>query len=122
MLAYQHSGFPVDAGVCIEAHDRAGLERLLRYCARPPFSMERPRQRGAGVEHRADQFVTHALAHWKRLAGQHGFVQCACALNDHAVYRNLFSGTNTQHVTDMNVAQGNVFFTSVRRDAPGRLG
>ena len=34
MLAYQHSGFSVDAGVCIEAHDRAGLERLLRYCAR----------------------------------------------------------------------------------------
>ena len=29
MLANQHSGFPVDAGVCIEAHDRAGLERLL---------------------------------------------------------------------------------------------
>ena len=37
MLGYQHSGFSVDAGVCIEAHDRAGLERLLRYCARPPF-------------------------------------------------------------------------------------
>ena len=47
MLACQHSGFPVDAGVCIEAHDRAGLERLPRYCARPPFSMERLRQRGA---------------------------------------------------------------------------
>ena len=27
MLAYQHSGFSVDAGVCIQAHDRAGLER-----------------------------------------------------------------------------------------------
>lgn len=36
-------------GVCIEAHDRAGLERLLRYCARPPFSMERLRQRGADL-------------------------------------------------------------------------
>ncbi|MFM2252963.1 MAG: Fic, partial [Pseudomonadota bacterium] len=41
MLGYKHSGFSVDAGVCIEAHDRAALERLLRYCARPPFSMER---------------------------------------------------------------------------------
>ena len=30
MLAYQHSGFSVDAGVCIEAHDRAGLERLRK--------------------------------------------------------------------------------------------
>jgi hypothetical protein len=34
MLAYQHSGFSVDAGVCIEAHDRAALQRLLSYCAR----------------------------------------------------------------------------------------
>ena len=33
-FGYQHSGFSVDAGVCIEAHDRAALERLLRYRAR----------------------------------------------------------------------------------------
>jgi hypothetical protein len=46
MLGYQHSGFSVDAGVCIEAHDRAALERLLRYCARPPFAMDRLAQRG----------------------------------------------------------------------------
>ena len=25
----------------VGAHDRAGLERLLRYCARPPFALER---------------------------------------------------------------------------------
>jgi len=37
MLAYRHSGFSVDTSVCIAAHDCAGLERLLRYCARPPF-------------------------------------------------------------------------------------
>jgi hypothetical protein len=49
MLAYQHSGFSVDAGVCIAATDRAGLERLLRYCARPPFAIERLRQRGADL-------------------------------------------------------------------------
>jgi hypothetical protein len=36
MAAYAHGGgFSVDAGVRIEAADRAGLERLLRYCARP---------------------------------------------------------------------------------------
>jgi DNA-directed RNA polymerase subunit RPC12/RpoP len=34
-------GFSVDASVRIEANDRAGLERLLRYCARPPFALER---------------------------------------------------------------------------------
>ena len=37
MLAYQHSGFSVNASVCIEAHDRAALERLLRYCAARPL-------------------------------------------------------------------------------------
>ena len=57
MLAYQHSGFSVDAGVCIQAHDRAGLERLLRYCARPPFSMERLRKAGNElVYHCAKQY------------------------------------------------------------------
>jgi hypothetical protein len=52
MLGYQHSGFSVDAGVCIEAHDRAALERLLRYCARPPFSMERLRKEGSELVYR----------------------------------------------------------------------
>jgi len=42
-------GFSVDAGVRIEAADRAGLERLLRYCARPPFAMDRLKQRGADL-------------------------------------------------------------------------
>ena len=52
MLAYQHSGFSVDAGVCIEADDRAALERLLRYCARPPFAMDRLRKEGAALVYR----------------------------------------------------------------------
>ena len=52
MLAYQHSGFSVDAGVCIQAHDRAALERLLRYCARPPFAMDRLRKEGAALVYR----------------------------------------------------------------------
>jgi hypothetical protein len=52
MLAYQHSGFSVNAGVCIEAHDRAALERLLRYCARPPFAMDRLRKEGAALVYR----------------------------------------------------------------------
>ena len=52
MLAYKHSGFSVDAGVCIQAQDRAGLERLLRYCARPPFAMERLRKAGSELVYR----------------------------------------------------------------------
>lgn len=42
MAQWNHGGgFSVDATVRIAANDRRGLERLLRYCARPPFSSER---------------------------------------------------------------------------------
>ncbi len=41
MLNWEHGGgFSLDASVRIEGTDRAGLERLLRYCARPPFALE----------------------------------------------------------------------------------
>jgi hypothetical protein len=36
-------GFSLDGSVRVAAHDRAGLERLLRYCARPPFALHRLR-------------------------------------------------------------------------------
>ena len=52
MLGYKHSGFSVDASVCIAAHDRAGLERLLRYCARAPFALERLRKAGSELVYR----------------------------------------------------------------------
>ncbi len=42
MASWGHnSGFSLDASVRIEAKDRAGLERLLRYCARPVFASQR---------------------------------------------------------------------------------
>ena len=42
MLSWNHGGgFSLDASVRIEATDRAGLERLIRYCARPPFALDR---------------------------------------------------------------------------------
>jgi hypothetical protein len=42
MEPWEHGGgFSLDASVRIEANDRRGLERLLRYCARPPFAAER---------------------------------------------------------------------------------
>ena len=48
MQAWAHGGgFSVNAAVRIEAADRPGLERLLRYCARPPFALERLQQRDA---------------------------------------------------------------------------
>jgi len=45
MAKWEHGGgFSVDAKVHIEAHERDGLERLLRYCARPAFALERLRE------------------------------------------------------------------------------
>ena len=42
MLSWQGSGgFSIDASVRIEGEDCQGVERLLRYCARPPFALER---------------------------------------------------------------------------------
>jgi len=44
MAQWAHGGgFSVDASVRIEATDHAGRERLLRYCARPPFALDRLR-------------------------------------------------------------------------------
>lgn len=39
--AAEVDGFNIHAGVLIHAGDREGLERLCRYGARPPFSLER---------------------------------------------------------------------------------
>ena len=45
MAQWGHGGgFSVNASVRIEAADRAGRERLLRYCARPPFALDRLRE------------------------------------------------------------------------------
>ena len=52
-LAQHGGGFSVDASVCIGSDDRVGLERLLRYCARPPFAMERLHPKGK------DHLITH---------------------------------------------------------------
>jgi len=44
LLAWQAAGdFSVDASVRISGSDRAGRERLLRECARPPFALDRQR-------------------------------------------------------------------------------
>ena len=55
MGGWEHGGgFSVDASVCIEDTDRPGLERLLRYCARPPFALEHLQQ------HDAEHLVYHS--------------------------------------------------------------
>jgi hypothetical protein len=54
MLAWNHGGgFSLDASVRIEATDRPGLERVIRYCARPPFALDRLHL----VDDRSDQIL-----------------------------------------------------------------
>jgi len=54
MLAWEHSGFSVDASVRISLNDRdvpsytKSLENLVRYCARPAFALERLTVIGGG--------------------------------------------------------------------------
>ncbi|MEF8768086.1 MAG: transposase [Candidatus Accumulibacter phosphatis] len=56
MANWEHGGgFSLDAGVRLEGADRQGLERLLRYCARPAFGLERLREIDA--EHRVYESV-----------------------------------------------------------------
>jgi hypothetical protein len=48
MGGWDHGGgFSLDASVRIEDADLAGRERLLRYCARPPFALEHLHQHDA---------------------------------------------------------------------------
>jgi hypothetical protein len=49
MLSYENSGFSLDAKVHIPAWDREGMERLIRYCARPCFKSENLRWNGPWV-------------------------------------------------------------------------
>lgn len=52
MLTYENSGFSLDATVRIQSSDRDGLERLIRYCARPAFKSENLRMNGPWVNYR----------------------------------------------------------------------
>ena len=52
MLSYETSGFSLDATVRIESWDREGLERLIRYCARPAFKSENLRKNGLWLNYR----------------------------------------------------------------------
>jgi hypothetical protein len=41
MRTWQHSGFSVDQSVFLSAGDQAGIERLVQYMVRCPFSLSR---------------------------------------------------------------------------------
>ena len=46
MLAFKHSGFSVNAGVCIQAQDRAALERLRQRGAELVYHYPKPQSGG----------------------------------------------------------------------------
>ena len=52
MLTYENSGFSLDASVKIPSFDVGALERLIRYCARPPFNSENIRFNGPWIIYR----------------------------------------------------------------------
>jgi hypothetical protein len=63
MLTWRGTGgFSLDGSVRIAAHDRVGLERLLRYCARPPFALHRLRPESSRVPlHSSDARLIYEL-------------------------------------------------------------
>ena len=67
MLLSDNSGFSLDCSVRIEARDRAGLERLIRYCARPPFASENLRWRAPYVQYRLPK-PTHTGVRYLQLS------------------------------------------------------
>jgi hypothetical protein len=52
ILSYENTGFSLDGKVKIQAWDRDGLERLIRYCARPAFASENLRWNGPWLTYR----------------------------------------------------------------------
>ncbi len=52
MFTYENSGFSLDASVKIPSFDTETLERLIRYCARPPFNSENIRVHSSLINYR----------------------------------------------------------------------
>jgi len=59
MSSNENSGFSLNAYVRIPSWDREGLERLIRYCARPCFKSENLRWNGPWVHYRLPKAATH---------------------------------------------------------------
>lgn len=54
----ENSGFSLDASVRIPSWDRQGLERLLRFCARPCFAGENLRRNGPWLIYRLPKRIS----------------------------------------------------------------
>jgi Putative transposase len=64
VAALERQGFNLHAGVCIEAGDDLGCERLARYALRPPLSLERLRRLPGGR-------IAYRLKYVSRGRGKH---------------------------------------------------
>ena len=79
-------------------------------------------QRPAGVERGTDQWVPGALRDGQRLAGKHGFVDGARALDDEAIDGNFLARPNPQRIAHLDLCNGHVRLGTVGMDAPRGLG
>ena len=78
-------------------------------------------QCAAGIERGADQLVAGGLAHRHRLAGEHGFIHCAVAVDYHAIHRDLLARPHAQPVARMHMGERDVLLAIVVADASCRL-
>jgi hypothetical protein len=62
--AGEFGGFSVHAGVTVDAADKDGRERLIRYCARPALSMER-------MTETSDGLIAYRLRHTQKGRASH---------------------------------------------------
>jgi Putative transposase len=68
-LAVERDGFNLHAGVRIEAGDDLGRERLIRYGARPPLSLERLRRLPGGRVAYRLKYVTRGRGKFRVMTG-----------------------------------------------------
>lgn len=67
MNSNENNGFSLNANVRIKSWDREGLERLIRYCARPCFKSENLRWNGPWVHNRLPRNIGESCKGFTRL-------------------------------------------------------
>jgi ribosomal protein S27E len=74
MRGWPHSGFSVDQSVYLPAGDRAGIERLVQYMTRCPFSLSRlvKVSKTGQVVYKAEKDACRAFPGWKKGTGSIG--------------------------------------------------
>ena len=78
-------------------------------------------QRARTVHGAPDDGVADGLARGHRLAGDHGFVDGAASLEDHAVHGHPISWTHAQTVPDLHGCEWDFLVFAACGDAPGGL-